>query len=288
MAKKNSPALPDLLALGAIRAFYRAGFALLPGFTARRAARLFLKPQRRAPRHLPEPAKPATPFMVDGRIAAWSYGAGPTVLAVHGWEDDHRSLSPLIDRLAAAGYRVVTLDLPAHGRSSGELGPIPELARAVALVAETAGPLEAIVAHSLGGTAAMIAMTEHGIAAKRAVILASPNHPEHFARQAARLLQFRETDFTRMRAAIEQIAKRPMQALHLPPLLRRLNLPALFLHDPEDRVVPFRHSEENVDAWRGARLETVSGLGHRRILSDPAVIDRVLAFVSGTAVAKAA
>ncbi|WP_428248430.1 alpha/beta hydrolase [Ferrovibrio sp.] len=277
------------LSLATLRLGYRLGFTFAPGYAAERAARIFLTPQRRAPAHLPEPQGGATPFELEfhgGELHAWSWGphnlqAVPTVLVVHGWEDDHRGMTPLVDRLTWSGFRVVALDLPGHGRSDGRLAPIPQLAEAVAAVARLIGPLEAIVAHSLGGTAAMIAMTELGVVAQRAVILASPNHPEHFARGIAGFIGLNEAGFQRMRLAIERLAGRPMQALHLPPLLRRLNLPALFVHDRADRVVPLQHSRDNVDAWRGARLEIVEGMGHRRILSDPAVIERVRAFVAG-------
>ncbi len=281
---KLSTNVRQYLSLTTLRLGYRLGFTFTPGYAAERAAKIFLTPQRRAPAYLPEPQGGATPFELEfhgGELHAWSWGAGPAILVVHGWEDDHRGMTALIDRLTWSGFRVVALDLPAHGRSAGRLAPIPQLAEAVAAVARLVGPLEAIVAHSLGGTAAMIAMTELGVVAQRAVILASPNHPEHFARGIAGFIGLNEAGFQRMRLAIERLAGRPMQALHLPPLLRRLNLPALFVHDRADRVVPLQHSRDNVEAWRGARLEIVEGLGHRRLLSDPAIIERVRAFVAG-------
>ncbi len=275
----------------ALRLAYQAGFAVAPDYTARRAARLFLAPQRQAPAWLPEPQQhsprrngPAAFRLLgpQGELFAWSWGAGPTVLVVHGWEDDHRSLTPLIDRLTWAGYRVVALDLPGHGRSAASrdgLAPIPLLAEAVAAVAHLVGPLEAIVAHSLGGTAAMLAMSERGVAANRAVILAAPNHPEHFARGVARLLGLSEAQFQHMRGAIENLAGRSLASLHLPPHLGRLSQPALFLHDAEDRVVPLQHGRDNAAAWPGATFETLHGLGHRRLLSDPRIHERILGFL---------
>ncbi|MBP7063463.1 alpha/beta fold hydrolase [Ferrovibrio sp.] len=292
--RKISTNVRNIIKLGSLRLGYRLGFALAPGLAAEQAARLFLKPQRQAPTWLPEPQEHAparngpTAFRLlgpQGELFAWSWGSGPTVLVVHGWEDDHRGLTPLIDRLTWAGFRVVALDLPGHGKSaaaSGGLAPIPVLAEAVAAVARLVGPLEAIVAHSLGGTATMLALSELGVDARRAVILASPNHPEHFARGVARLLGLGDNQFSRMRAAIERLAGRPLDALHLPPLLRRLNLPALFLHDAGDRVVPLQHSRDNAAAWHGARLEVLHGLGHRRLLADPQVLEQVVGFVADT------
>ena len=49
------------------------------------------------------------------------------------------------------------------------------------------------------------------------------------------------------------------------------------IHDQDDREVPLPHGERLAAAWPGARLVTTTGLGHRRILRDPAVLDAVVA-----------
>jgi pimeloyl-ACP methyl ester carboxylesterase len=53
--------------------------------------------------------------------------------------------------------------------------------------------------------------------------------------------------------------------------------PCLVLHDEADRVAPFAASRRLVQALASARLETLAGLGHRRILDDGAVAARIAA-----------
>jgi pimeloyl-ACP methyl ester carboxylesterase len=285
---KTSGTVRQLLQLGGMRLAFRLGFALAPGRTAERAARLFLSPPpQRSSKNLAQPQGEATRLVIDGPdmattggpIVAWSWGSGPSVLVVHGWEGEHRRMTAIIDRLTGAGFRVVAMDLPGHGASAGRLVPIPLLSRAVAAVGAKEGPLEAVVGHSLGGTAVMLALTELGMKARSAVIISSPNHPAHFARGVSKLLGFNEAHYGRMAQAIERLAGRPMDSLHLPPLLRQLDMRGLFLHDPEDDMVPVSHSRDNVEAWRGATLKTLDGLGHRRILSDPQAIQAIVDFV---------
>ena len=60
--------------------------------------------------------------------------------------------------------------------------------------------------------------------------------------------------------------------LHIPTVVRELPAAALVIHDRNDADVPFAHGEEIVGAWAGSRLESTSGLGHRALLRDPAVI----------------
>lgn len=287
---KTRGSLSQLLQLGGMRLAFRAGLALAPGRTAERAARLFLSPPSQRPsknKSLAQPQGEATRLVIEGPdqattggpIAAWSWGSGPTVLVVHGWEGEHRRMTAIIDRLTGAGFRVVAMDLPGHGASAGKLVPIPLLSRAVAAVGAKVGPLEAVVGHSLGGTAVMLALTELGMKARSAVIIASPNHPAHFARGVAKLLGFTEAHYGLMAQAIERLAGRPMDSLYLPPLLRQLDMRGLFLHDPEDEMVPLSHTRDNVEAWRGAQLKTLGNLGHRRILSDPEAVQAIVDFV---------
>jgi hypothetical protein len=67
--------------------------------------------------------------------------------------------------------------------------------------------------------------------------------------------------------------------LHIPSVVRKLPAAALVIHDRDDTDVPFAHGEEIVGAWEGSTLESTSGLGHRALLRDPAVIGRTVEFL---------
>jgi pimeloyl-ACP methyl ester carboxylesterase len=62
--------------------------------------------------------------------------------------------------------------------------------------------------------------------------------------------------------------------------------PALLMHDRADPEVPFAHSEAITAAWPGSHLVPLEGLGHRKLLRDPAVIEAAVAFLGGRAVAQ--
>src|SRR6185369_14791953 len=92
---------------------------------------------------------------VDGiNIHSTVTGAGPkTVILVHGWTCDETTWSEQVGALAAR-YRVVTLDLPGHGKSGapkdGKLS-MDLFARAIDAVREEvdAGRVT-LVGHSMG------------------------------------------------------------------------------------------------------------------------------------------
>ena len=56
-------------------------------------------------------------------------------------------------------------------------------------------------------------------------------------------------------------------------------VPTLVVHDRGDRQTPYADAERLVGSLPDARLVTTEGLGHRRILRDPAVVAEVVDFV---------
>jgi predicted ATPase len=55
----------------------------------------------------------------------------------------------------------------------------------------------------------------------------------------------------------------------------------LVIHDQDDREVPWADGAAIAAAALDARLVTTHGLGHRRILRDPSVIEASVDFVAG-------
>ena len=68
---------------------------------------------------------------------------GSTVLLMHGWEGRPTQFALLIRGLVDAGYGVIALDAPAHGRSPGREANVVLFARALL---EAASELPALLA----------------------------------------------------------------------------------------------------------------------------------------------
>lgn len=60
--------------------------------------------------------------------------------------------------------------------------------------------------------------------------------------------------------------------------------PLLLVHDRDDKEVDTPDTEDLAAAWPGSTVVRTTGLGHRRILRDPAVVARVLDFLTRTQV----
>jgi pimeloyl-ACP methyl ester carboxylesterase len=288
-----------------------------PALGARWAERLWFTVPRgggRRDRLVP----PGRPFRVQvhGRTVAgetWGEGAGdrpgdgpggrpgeglgerPVVYLVHGWGGWRGQLDAFAAPLAEAGHRVVAVDALSHGDSDpGPSGPgrsnILELADALTAVVAAHGPAAAVVAHSLGATATAYAMRD-GLAVGRAVFVAPMADPLPYTRTFAARLGFGERVRTRLARRIERRIDLPLSAFDVPAMARTMATPLLLVHDRHDAETGWSDSQAIARAWPGARLVTTTGLGHRRILRDPAVAAEVSGFLgsplaeSGPAVA---
>ena len=263
-----------------MRTAFRAVGAVAPGVAARWAETIFCTPPRRRTGDDAFLGR-GSRFTVESqgqRLAGWEWGTGPAVILVHGWGSRASRLGALGAALLDAGFRVIAYDGPAHGESTGRFASLPEFARALGDVAERVGPTHGLVGHSLGGAAVAMAM-RHGVTARRAVLLAPPADVRVFSDQFARTLAIAPAVQETMHRNLERRLRIVWEDLHIPNLVRELPAAALVIHDRDDADVPFAHGEQIVGAWAGSRLETTTGLGHRALLRDPAVIARTVAFL---------
>lgn len=259
-----------------------AASSVAPGRTGRWAAELFLTPRRRpAERYLLEPAAGSSSVAVLGwpGLSARSWGQGPVVLAVHGWEGDHRQFGAFVPALLARGLRVVGIDMPAHGASAGRQVTIPDMGRAVAAVAEAVGPVHGVVAHSVGSAATVLALA-NGLDLGRVVLVAPPARADVFVIGVADMLGLGAGGRRAMLNEVQRRAGVPFDRLDGPRMVSSMTAPALIVHDRGDQQVPVADGTAIAAAWPGAELHLVNGLGHNRLLLDSDVVTRVADFLA--------
>lgn len=286
--------LPSSIISTAVRAFdgkslrrlgFRAFSALAPERAADKAARLFGHPPR-VPRSQAEwsALERARHFVLpfaSGRLAAWRWGPAdaPQTLLVHGWGGRGGQLRAFVPALVAAGHSVLCFDAPGHGLSEGERSGPVALALALEEVIRRAGPVAAVIAHSMGGPVTAYAMSR-GAPIPRAVLVAPPTSYTEFSQHFARELGASEATRRAMQRRMEYHWGVRWSELDVERILPALRAPALVIHDSDDREVPIAHGEHYAAHWPGARLLRTRGLGHRRILGDAAVVAAATAFAA--------
>src|SRR5689334_8829137 len=136
----------------------------MPPLAGRWALDLFCTPLRH-----PEPAREkellrtaevfTVPFQ-NIQLAAYAWGEGPVVLLVHGWSGRGAQLGSFVQPLVETGHRVVTFDLPAHGRTPGRRLNGYDGRDAVLRMGEALGPVQAVIAHSFGAVCTTLALKQ--------------------------------------------------------------------------------------------------------------------------------
>jgi pimeloyl-ACP methyl ester carboxylesterase len=277
---RERPAIP--FKLRALRQGFRALRALSLDLAFRRAERLFCTPKRHpVPEAERAAARAGRSFELSSsgqRIRGYAWGEGPRVALLHGWEGRGSQLHAFIQPLVEAGFSVLALDAPGHGRSEGRTSGPVDFARALETLAREAGPLHAVVAHSLGSVATAFAL-EEGLRICRVVLISPPATPSRFYTSLLGMLGFPENEF---QMGLDRFAARigfAWERVNLKRMAARMRMPMLLIHDRGDRETPFEDGAAVAEAWPGAELLSTEGLGHRRILKDETVVARAVAFL---------
>lgn len=292
-----------------IRGAFAVAEHLAPRLTGRAAFELFSRtpsPHRLSVRER-EALEKSAAVMREGRrhdlkvagrcLAAYDFAprngrrhGTPTALVLHGWGSRAAHMTSVIESLSEAGFRVIAIDLPGHGRSAGRRLNMASAVRAVHAADQWFGPFAAIVGHSFGGAIAANAIVGSiegvpRVRAGRLVMLSAPNSMPSIFRDFGRFLNLGTRTQTALAARVVELAGHPLDDFVVARQLAEHPLPALVIHAPDDKEVPAKEAEALARAGEHVRLVWAPGLGHRRILADRGVSRQIVEFLTDTEIA---
>lgn len=229
----------------------------------------------------------ATPFTLPYKksfLRGYSWGASDrAVYLVHGWEGNLGRMCKFVEPLTSAGFRVVAFDAPSHGRSGKQLTTLKDVSAALADVVTHFGPPHAVVAHSLGAAATALMLKEKPAHLPAALALLSPMKSLREQVDIFNLaVQLPPHLADALTAQVERYAKLSVAATDFGRNVAALPAKGLLVHDEGDDIVPFAPTQRVADSWPGAALYKARGLGHRGVLYDEVVVERVTRFVADT------
>ncbi|VXC02545.1 Alpha/beta hydrolase [Pseudomonas sp. 8AS] len=257
-----------------VRGFNATVGRLAPELAASKMHRAFLTPRDLPPRdwELPLLAS-AERITLRFGLSALRWGQGPAVLLLHGWEGRPTQFAYLIQALVRAGYGVVALDAPAHGRSPGHEANVVLFARALLEASSELPPLRAVIGHSMGGASALLA-TQLGLRTEALVTISAPARIIGALRRFAHFVGLprqARAQFVRM---VESSAGMP--AAQLDAARYQLDFPGLVVHAADDQMVPSSEAQSIHAAWPDSRLLHLPSGGHSKLLADPQLAEAVL------------
>jgi pimeloyl-ACP methyl ester carboxylesterase len=144
------------------------------------------------------------------------------------------------------------------------------------------GVVHAVIGHSVGGAAALLA-TRLGLRARRLALVAPPTSPARFAAGFSRLLGIDARVFAGMLLRLERRYGISVADLDVKRDAAAFDGPLLVVHDEDDRIVPWIDGSSIAAVAKDARLVSTRGLGHGRVLEAPAVVADVTEFAANGA-----
>jgi len=213
-------------------------------------------------------------------IYEWGDPGLPAVALVHGWELQAGRMGHFVNPLLQAGFRVIAVDLPAHGASGGTLLNIPDSATAIAAACAACGGVTALIGHSFGGLAALWLAANSAWSNLARVITVGAGSSVNFL--IHNLATTKGWDAAHERAFRDRFAERfggPVEAYSVARFGRHIRIPVLVVHDKRDNMVGFEESDALLEHVPTARRLATSGLGHRAITRDAEVIAAAIRFI---------
>lgn len=232
---------------------------------------------------LPTQAQTATLTYRKGQIVTHTWGSGDKIIyLVHGWEANTCWMKEFITPLLKDGYKVVAFDMPAHGRSSKQPTHLRDFSSALEFVISVYGKPFAILAHSFGGTATVLLLSENPHLWPKKLCLIAPmksldSHFQVFNTITGLPESIMDKLFLKLKMHYSLEAKKT----DITQLIKNVAIPGLLIHDQKDRLIPVAVGDHFAASWNGARYLKTCDLGHRKILQNPQVVREATDYILG-------
>jgi pimeloyl-ACP methyl ester carboxylesterase len=216
---------------------------------------------------------------INKSIMVYEYGkSDKKVLLVHGWSGRGTQLFKIADALLKEGYSTISFDAPAHGKSPGNSSIMLEFIASIFELEKQFGPFEIAIGHSLGGMAVLNA-AKLGFHTDKIVVIGSGDIVQDIIDDFIKKLQLKPAISIKLRDYFEAKYKEAMDNYSAFKAASEIKTPILVVHDENDYEVPVKAGIHIHQHTTNGELMLTQGLGHRKILGDTQVIQKVIEFI---------
>ncbi len=274
---------------GVLRPLMQVYGTLFPKAAAKLAWSFFTKPRMRAVhKRTDELLNSAERNVVndgdyDLMTYSWGDASAPTILLCHGWQSRGTALRMFVPDLLKHGYRVVAMDAPAHGDSSGDRCNLLAYAKSIAAVMDTLPNIYGAICHSFGCNSLTYAMTrickERKL--KKVVLVAMWVRMIDVFRRFQKQVALPEKVFYSIDQYLfdtygVRMADIDFSSVDLGAQVDQV----MVIHDKTDPIIPLSDAERLAKNWRNTHVLVPDGYGHFRLVKNPDVIRSVVEFVA--------
>lgn len=275
------------LAMRILRIYYQNFGSFFPGLSTWLFWKLFSTPKRREikekHKNFLKTANSEILNIENHDIQTYTWGnSAKKVLIVHGWEGISADFKEIITTLTDNGFKVMSIDLPAHGNSSGKFTHLPMLINVVQKLVNGHGPFYGIVSHSLGALASAFALSRINGNTKLDKLILMGLHPVPFAffEQFRQALKIKDNLFDKCVLYVENkvdVKIKEASVHKIAPLISANNV--LLVHDEKDEVANINNVKKLNQEWNKSELFSGHHGGHFKHYKNPEVVEKVVQFM---------
>lgn len=218
---------------------------------------------------------------IDRKVNVYEYGlsdTGKKVLLVHGWSGRGTQLCKIADELIKLEYATVSFDAPAHGKSPGNSTIMVDFIASIIEIDKQFGPFEIAIGHSLGGMSVMNAIKD-GLKVDKAIIIGSGDIVEDITDDFVAKLGLKPIISRLLCERFEKKYGGKMNDYSAYKAAETTLIPTLVIHDKNDPEVPVKAGINIHSHLKNGELMLTEKLGHRKILADQQVIEKIINFI---------
>lgn len=216
---------------------------------------------------------------IDKSINIYNFGKGnKKVLLVHGWSGRGTQMFKIADKLIEKGYKVISFDAPAHGKSNTKSSMMPEFIESILEIDKKYGPFDYAIGHSLGGMAIMNAL-QKGFKTEKIITIGSGDKISDIVKDFVNQLQLKPSLAPKLTNHFEKVLNEKMADYDSNLVIRNCEIPHLIIHDKDDTEVGV-YCADNIHKYsKNSTLFLTEGFGHRKILGSDEVIEQISLFI---------
>ncbi|MGG7035670.1 MAG: alpha/beta fold hydrolase [Flavobacterium sp.] len=216
---------------------------------------------------------------INKSVVIYEYGkSDKKIILVHGWSGRGTQLVNIANELLKQGYSVLTFDAPGHGKSPGKTTLMLEFIAIILQLKKEYGPFEAGIGHSLGGMSLLNSMKQ-GLQLNHLVTIGSGDIIKDIMDEFVEKLNLKLSISDRMEQRFNKIYKQEMSDSSAYLAAKEIKIPVLIIHDKNDLEVPVSCAHHIYENLSNGELMITEKLGHRKIISDNDVINKIIGFI---------
>lgn len=216
---------------------------------------------------------------LNKNIKFYEYGkSDKKILLMHGWSGRGTQLVKFAQEFESKGFMTVSFDAPAHGFSEGNTTIMTEFIKCIVEINKKYGPFLGAVGHSLGAMSLLNAV-KNDFKIEKLVIIGSGDNVNDIMSFFVAKLQLNSSYKYKLKHYLELQFKDKMDDYSASFVASSISIPVLVIHDNDDDEVPVECSLNIHKNLLNSRLYLTNNLGHRKILGDKKVIEKVVEFI---------